>query len=621
MTTLQSLGFKLLAVLGLGMAQVTPQFAAYGLLDGASYQRTYTPARAFTLAGQLAGRDLAALQQVRAGLVSALRPDRVPDDQPLLLLWQYANSCGDLSGEVIEIPCVYTGGLEGRLDNLYAERVGLSFVAPDPRLQAWSAEGNTLTLNVSVIANRIIRRGPDGVWSALGDGVDSGAVDIAIEGPDGRIYVGGTFDSVGSGVANTARIAVYDPATNTWAALGTGGHGGATRTYALAFDTAGNLYAGGTFADMGGVADTARIARWDGSVWNSMGAGGANDNVYTIVVGNDGTIYTGGLFTSIGGVAVARIAQWTSGGGFAVLGTGLAIGAGTPQANALVIGSDDNLYVGGLFDTFNGVTVNNVARWNGTTAVSLAGGANSGIAGLRLGPDGRIHAVGTFTIIGGISASRVAIWNGSGWTPMGQGINTGASEIVITHSGEVYVAGSLTATGAGLTLPDSMALWNGSEWVAVDGDMPGAAGNILALALGRDGSLYVGGNFSGAASVGAMTTLANTGDARAFPHFVFTGPGTVWSLINQTTGDGIWFDLTLLAGERATLTLRPGNIRFVSNFRSNLLGSILPGSVLASWRLQPGDNDTNLFITATTGDSAAAATWRKRYHGLDGVNP
>ena len=92
-------------------------------------------------------------------------------------------------------------------------------------------------------------------------------------------------------------------------------------------------------------------------------------------------------------------------------------------------------------------------------------------------------------------------------------------------------------------------------------------------------------------------------------------------MINKTTGDGIWFDLTLLAGERATLTLRPGNIRFVSNFRSNLLGSILPGSVLASWRLQPGDNDTNLFITATTGDSAAAATWRKRYHGLDGVNP
>jgi len=60
--------------------------------------------------------------------------------------------------------------------------------------------------------------------------------------PDGKIVLGGAFTLAG-GVANTARIAVYDPVANTFAALGTGAS--TNSVLALAVDSTGNLYVRG----------------------------------------------------------------------------------------------------------------------------------------------------------------------------------------------------------------------------------------------------------------------------------------------------------------------------------------------------------------------------------------
>ena len=68
---------------------------------------------------------------------------------------------------------------------------------------------------------------------------------------------------------------------------------------ALAFDAAGNLYAGGRFLDMGGVFNTRNVAKWNGSAWNILGTG-LNDFVNALVIGPAQEAYVGGNFTAVG---------------------------------------------------------------------------------------------------------------------------------------------------------------------------------------------------------------------------------------------------------------------------------------------------------------------------------
>ena len=54
-----------------------------------------------------------------------------------------------------------------------------------------------------------------------------------------------------------------------WSALGLGMDG---QVDALAFDSSGNLYAGGAFATAGGTSVNC-VAKWDGSSWSALGSG------------------------------------------------------------------------------------------------------------------------------------------------------------------------------------------------------------------------------------------------------------------------------------------------------------------------------------------------------------
>ncbi|MEB3214320.1 MAG: hypothetical protein VKL39_23425, partial [Leptolyngbyaceae bacterium] len=81
---------------------------------------------------------------------------------------------------------------------------------------------------------------------------------------------------------------------------------------ALAFDNDGNLYAGGSFTVAGGITVN-RIAKWDGSSWSALGSGvniGVNNSVNALAFDNNGNLYAGGSFTVAGGITVNRIAKW-----------------------------------------------------------------------------------------------------------------------------------------------------------------------------------------------------------------------------------------------------------------------------------------------------------------------
>ncbi|MGA1701651.1 MAG: hypothetical protein ACO4BY_11045 [Candidatus Nanopelagicales bacterium] len=68
--------------------------------------------------------------------------------------------------------------------------------------------------------------------------------------------------------------------------------------YALVTDSAGNLYAGGSFTTAGG-APANRVAKWNGTSWSALGTG-MNNNVTALATDSAGNLYAGALFTTAG---------------------------------------------------------------------------------------------------------------------------------------------------------------------------------------------------------------------------------------------------------------------------------------------------------------------------------
>jgi hypothetical protein len=204
----------------------------------------------------------------------------------------------------------------------------------------FSRAGNNPALNIA--------KWDGTAWSALGHGVGPGSFFIpfqtgvsAITFSSGDVYAGGYLtESGGTPLNNVAR---WDG--SSWSALGAGRNEPVT---ALAMH-GGHLYAGGN-----------GLARWDGANWVTIASGTFNS-----FLTNDNDLYAGGAFTSIGGIAAAGVAKW-NGSTWSSLGNS---GVGTVLTMAL---SGGNLYVGG--DSFG----SNLARWNGIAWSSLGSGTTFG---------------------------------------------------------------------------------------------------------------------------------------------------------------------------------------------------------------------------------------------------
>ncbi|MCH7792408.1 MAG: hypothetical protein IID31_09045, partial [Planctomycetes bacterium] len=197
------------------------------------------------------------------------------------------------------------------------------------------------------------------------------------DGPGPRppaLYVAGSFETAGGIVVN--HIARWDG--QHWEALGTGTSG---TVQALAvFDTDGPgpeppmLYAGGQFLRAGGQS-MRLLARWDGSQWTQVPGydGGGVESLYVFDDDGDGpnkpALFVGGLFNSVNGVNSRGVIKW-DGQTWHSLDGGLS-GLSWPSAHALLAFDEDGdpatppgLYVGGLgFYWAGSVYSPGLARW------------------------------------------------------------------------------------------------------------------------------------------------------------------------------------------------------------------------------------------------------------------
>ncbi len=85
---------------------------------------------------------------------------------------------------------------------------------------------------------------------------------------------------------------------------------------------------------------------------------------------------------------------------------------------ALAVDGSGNLYAGGNFTTAGGVTVNYIAKWDGTSWSALGSGMNGTVYALAVDASGNLYAGGGFTTAGGVAANNIAKWNGTSWSAL-----------------------------------------------------------------------------------------------------------------------------------------------------------------------------------------------------------
>jgi hypothetical protein len=212
--------------------------------------------------------------------------------------------------------------------------------------------------------------------------------DIAIA-ANGDIYAGGTFINVGGGEIEARKIAKWDG--TMWHALGEG-FGSSTGTMALALDSSGHLYAGGDFRGFGDFGN--RLAKWDGISWCPHGD--IIGTVYTILIDSADNIYIGGDFLGVRKLDGAW--SWLGGSSW------------TDKVRDLVLDDYGNLYAGGGFTAAGGTPANYVAKWDGSTWQSLGSGAENTVYALYIDTANNLYRGGVFNNLNQEEAKGLAEW-------------------------------------------------------------------------------------------------------------------------------------------------------------------------------------------------------------------
>lgn len=253
------------------------------------------------------------------------------------------------------------------------------------------------------------------------------------------------------------------------------------------------------------------------NLWSSLSTG-INGNVNALVVFNTNIVAAGG-FSNAGGVSVNNIAMW-NGTSWQALGQGL-----NDTVYALAVFNGE-LIAGGRFSNSDVSDGDNIARWNGTSWQPLGQGTDGDVKALIVF-NSQLIAGGEFDNAGGQSnTSRIAKWNGSNWSSLGSGISTsGGSRVssLTIFNTELIAAGKFS--NAGGTSANNIARWNGSSWGTLGTGISGNNDRVFSAGI-HNSELYVGGRITIAGGI-SVSNLAKWN-------------GTVWSNVGNGTSDEVY---------------------------------------------------------------------------------
>jgi hypothetical protein len=587
---------------GAGFPPVNHYVQGLALLDGALYRGSKVNPSILNLTIGIDGSSLANLHSLRKALIDIIKPDQVPGDQPFRLYYTGASST-----KKVWIDVQYDSGLDAAdFNEGFTDSITLRLIAYNPLWYEDHWESYPLDYVEDITSVNDVLAFEDGVWHNMnGGGTGTPYVFVIRKGPDGKIYFGGQFTTIG-GVANTAGIACWDPEAGAFTALGTGVAGG--NVLDMDWDAAGNLYVVGTFTSAGGVGNTQGIAKWDGSSWSAMYTTTSPNTLSVVHVSQvNGDIYVGGNIPA-GGIDSAG-AQWLNVYDVSA-STWTIVGASpTDDLNSFVyaiqIDSNGVIYIGGNFTTAGAIAARGVAFWDPNMTTPAWQDMDGGVTGslgapeqLLFGDDGYLYVVGHFSSIGSDTENTrgIARWTNSTWEGLDRGTDNGAVYTIDqTNEGEIYIGGNFTSV-SGLPMPERISVFSGSKWSNIEANLPDSA---LVQAVYYDDerdNLYIGmsGSTTTTAKVSTTTTIDYTGTREGFPRITLRRSGGTalrlrW-MKNRETGATLKFDYELQDGEELVIDLTPGNRSIISSAFGSRWDAINQVSNVHAFSLVPGEN-------------------------------
>lgn len=622
---------------GLGMAPIVNHVQDFALQPGGFLDNSKITQRPMTFtffakhavpdsAGVETPVSLQHLHELRQFLINVVKPDLTARREPML--FEYWDGT-----RPIYFWAVYDGGLEGEWDlrNQFVNSFPLRLLATSPLMQEDSAEAAALDFQDSLASNFCAGR-LGGRWSNLNYGMNatpfiSTLANFAFD-ARGRLYVG-----VGNQVTTVNNnAAALDPLRNCrglvywdgekWVQVGPAtplGGGGAV--YCIAIAPTGEIYAGGDFTSIGGVA-ASNIAKWDGAAWSALGAG-LNNICYSLAVHPDGRLFAGGAFTSAGGVTVNRVARW-DGGVWASIGA-----SNTSTCGALTLTQNGTV----LYLIKDSTVVQRYYVDSGVAPATIGNTFNNTISSLKCAPNtDMLYCSGGFTACGSDVIYGVARWNGSAWLAVGGGIVAGGSSLgylklagpglSFFSNGNLLLTGAFTRTTNNAIYVEGAAVFDGTSWKPLDlwndyiassptngwTGLVNPATDDIYLFGGSGQPLNTQVRYSGQVSVN------NPGTAECQPTIYIKGSGLLRWIENLTTGRRMQFNLTIFANEEVFIDTRQGLL--YSTLRGNLLYSLLPGGDFRNFVLAPGLNTLTCLIAKDTG-AQAQLYFEPQHWGVD----
>lgn len=402
----------------------------------------------------------------------------------------------------------------------------------------------------AVTTGRIVRLNPNGSFDSTfnaGLGFDNTVNALAIQ-PDGRILAGGAFvNYAGAGANRIARLN-SDGTLDPTFAIGTGFN---STVSALRLLSDGSVLAGGVFTSYKGtlafrLARLSSVGALDAAFNTALGAGitttapGTTANVGSLALQSDGSILLGGTFTAVNNAAHVSLAR--------ISAAGVVDDSFNPSVRtsgtviSMVPLPDGSWLAGGLFTHVDNVPVGNLAKLSAAGALdttfnaSLGAGFNSAINVILPQPGGKFLLGGLFTSFNGVTVNRIARLNGNGTLDpsfvSGAGFNSTVGAMLQDAGGAITVGGNFTSYD-GQSYNRIIRLT--ADGAIDQGFWPGAGFNGFVTALARragDERLVVAGNsftsFDGVAR--ANIARLNSGGSL---DLTFVPPTTMPTLISS----------------------------------------------------------------------------------------
>ncbi|MNK17076.1 WD domain, G-beta repeat [compost metagenome] len=325
-------------------------------------------------------------------------------------------------------------------------------------------------------------------------------IEVLLRQPDGKIIIGGRFTEFdGEPRSRIARLNEDGSLDETF----NPGMGADNIVYALAIQADDKILVGGNFKNFNGttIAHLVRL-NTNGTIDTSFVVSGVDSSVMDIAVQSDDKIIAVGNFSQINGVQKNKLVRLNSDGG---IDTTFLSGIGPNYSLSTVsVNSTGKIFIGGMFDQFNGQNIAGLISLNENgsvnTAFNVGGGINGWVTSIALQPDGKVLAGGSFNSYNGnFSSKSVVRINTDGTQDMGflpaeaDGL---VFSVVVKADGKIIVVGGFLVYNNMSENSITSLNSNGSRDITFDiGNGTGADNVINAAQILSDDKIVIGGNF------------------------------------------------------------------------------------------------------------------------------